>query len=308
MTRRLLLYLFFALTFTSCDDEKPEMTETEKTRRDSLYLVVRQYYGNGDLVNAEKVIDSFTAFNDNDFDYFNAKAKIKYNMGKLPEALLLINRALKIHPLHGESLVLKSSALMGLHYEDSSLIYLNKAIMLNPTNTGYLMARMRINLDREIPTLVIDDAIACIRIDPANRAAYLSASSKAKLLAGDTLGALGDCDTILKYKPNDIFGNGQKGFLLFYIRQYSEAIKYFDKTIEMTPNNGELFLFRASAKGYLKNKAGSCDDLEKAILLENPEALKYVDRCEDYFKAHGKKFTIKTDTVYERQQPNSKQI
>lgn len=47
--------------------------------------------------------------------------------------------------------------------------------------------------------------------------------------------------------------------------EYGKAIEYFNKCIDMSPENGEAFNGRALSKYKSGNKSGACSDLQKAI-------------------------------------------
>ena len=50
-----------------------------------------------------------------------------------------------------------------------------------------------------------------------------------------------------------------------------EAIKDYNKAIELVPNDSEVYLNRGASKGYLKEYESSINDFNKAIEL-NPNA------------------------------------
>ena len=48
---------------------------------------------------------------------------------------------------------------------------------------------------------------------------------------------------------------------------FSDALIYINKAIEIEPNNRHNFAMRSAIKGRMGNKAGGCADLKKAILM-----------------------------------------
>ncbi len=48
---------------------------------------------------------------------------------------------------------------------------------------------------------------------------------------------------------------------------FSDALIYINKAIEIEPNNRHYFAIRSAIKGRMGNEAGGCADLKKAILM-----------------------------------------
>ncbi len=74
--------------------------------------------------------------------------------------------------------------------------------------------------------------------------------------------------------PNDLsyFDLGKK---FLYEEKYEEAVKCFNKAIEMSPHIAVLYVERAIAESHLKNYNRALKDLEKATML-NPYDLSIV--------------------------------
>ncbi len=82
------------------------------------------------------------------------------------------------------------------------------------------------------------------------------------------------------------------------LKRYMEAIKDYNKAIELVPNDSEVYLNRGASKGYLKEYESSINDFNKAIELNpNDEHIyfnrgiskfdlkRYREAIEDYNKA-----------------------
>lgn len=87
----------------------------------------------------------------------------------------------------------------------------------------------------------------------------------------------------------------QKGLDKYVERNYIEAIRFYDKSIELNPNNPIAFHQRGLAKGLLNDFGGALFDLNRAIELDPNYAQAYSNRgsikirmgkpddgCEDY--------------------------
>ena len=90
----------------------------------------------------------------------------------------------------------------------------------------------------------------------------------------------------------------QKGLDKYVERNYIEAIRFYDKSIELNPNNSVAFHHRGLAKGLLNDFGGALFDLNRAIELDPNYAQAYSNRgsikirmgksddgCEDYYTA-----------------------
>ena len=116
---------------------------------------------------------------------------------------------------------------------NNAIIYLNKAIEINPSDARFYISR---GTFRENDEDSIDDYTKAIKIDPDNVFAYrLRADSKLKL--GDNEGAIDD---------------------------YTNAIKIF-------PNKAYLYNYRATAKRKLGDNEGADEDDKKADKLKTME-------------------------------------
>jgi tetratricopeptide (TPR) repeat protein len=306
--KRLLISLLTIILF-NCSDEIKEKTPVEIASRDSIELIIKELCESGRFSEAEIILDTLKPFNEKDFSFYSTKARLKFELNKMTEALLQVNRALKIAPRHSKSLFLKAIILRRLDFEDSALIYLNRAILFDPKNAEYVFARANINAKKEIEALVEDDINTCIELDKSHAANYLVWRSRFKLFIKDTIGAIDDCDTILQFDPNNYDANGQKAYIFFVRKDYKYAVTLFNKTIEINPNSMAAYYYRALSKEGSGNKNGFCDDIEIAIRLGSKDAAKELYKCEDYYRKHGKKYEMKVDTINKwSEQVNGKQI
>ncbi|MBL7895991.1 MAG: hypothetical protein JNK50_11920 [Bacteroidia bacterium] len=298
-----IIFLSLSILLLSCSDSTPEMSSADKLLRDSLFLVIHQKYESMDFKNAESVIDEMKPFDEKDFEYFKTKAQIKYNLEKAVEALLLINRALKVHPLNSQALYIKAAIFSKLRFEDSALIYLNKAIMLDPGNEGYFYARAQANAERGLFLLALDDLDRCIKLRPDKKYELISYRTKIRLSISDTIGTIADCDTLIALQPTKSFAYGQKAYCLLWQSNYGEALKILNHALNLNAGDSQLYLLRFSARQNLEDKK-CCEDLEQAILLGNQDAYKYIKKCEEFFKKKGVEYRFRIDTLQPTKKPN----
>lgn len=83
-------------------------------------------------------------------------------------------------------------------------------------------------------------------------------------------------------KTSDIalFRTGQA---CFFLKQYKEAIHYFDDAIELEPSKGEFYYYRGVSKGITGDKDGGCKDLYRALDNNYEKAnVSIKNLCNDY--------------------------
>ena len=126
----------------------------------------------------------------------------------------------------------------------------------------------------------IPDFDKAIDLDPADLASYTD-RGKAKAYTNNLNGAKKDFLFILT--KDSIDEQGQAAF--YYLAKieyqegkYDESIKYYDKIIELTPNDPELYFNRGAAEGMLMNSEGSIKDYDKAIVLKPDYKEAYANR------------------------------
>ena len=89
------------------------------------------------------------------------------------------------------------------------------------------------------------------------------------------------------HADNDIY-YGEKAIKSYKNEDFSDALIYINKAIEIDPNNRYHFAMRSAIKGRMGNQEGGCKDLKKAILmpgktLPSEEMLNAYDRLNCHF-------------------------
>ena len=70
----------------------------------------------------------------------------------------------------------------------------------------------------------------------------------------------------------------KSGFAKFELKDYYGAISDYTKSIELNPNENDLYNFRGNAKFKLKDYYGAISDYTKAIELDPNDKYAYTDR------------------------------
>ena len=90
--------------------------------------------------------------------------------------------------------------------------------------------------------------------------------------------ALKSFDKAIELNPNNSLAYIAKGNIKDYLGQYEEAIKDYDKAIELDPNNSVTYNSRGNAKNYLGKDFEAIKDYDKAIELDPNYSLAYNNR------------------------------
>ena len=297
MTRTITVILtLFSFAFTFCDVNPADDGLMSKNVRDSIDLLINQYYSQGNYVECEKLNDKIIPPHNYDFNYYYNRTRIKYNLNKLAEALIACNRAIAIRGDKPDLYFIKSSIFLDLHYNDSSVLFINKALVYDSLNVGYHFVRAKLYASLDIPSFAIESINKCLSLLPKDptlrqwRANY-------RFEQGDTLGAISDSDTILIYAPNSAEIYADRGRYQFARKKYKEALKDLDISINLKPIYGNVFLLRGSIKSELNEKDGMCDDLLKAAELGCQEAMPHLYKCDKYFQKKGIKINVRADST-----------
>ena len=103
-----------------------------------------------------------------------------------------------------------------------------------------------------------------------------------KGLATDNKGkyeeAIGYYDRAIELNPNNAGTYNNRGVAKYELGQYHEAIVDYDKAIELNPNNKETYNNRGNAKGNLGRNQEAIGDFNKVIELDPNYAIAYNNR------------------------------
>lgn len=126
----------------------------------------------------------------------------------------------------------------------------------------------------------ITDLDNAIELDPSDLASYTD-RGKTKAYANDLDGAKKDFLFILA--KDSIGEQGQAALyylakIEYQLSKFQNSIGYYDKLIQLTSNDPELYFNRGAAKGMLMNSEGAIKDYDKAIELKPNYMEAYANR------------------------------
>lgn len=93
-------------------------------------------------------------------------------------------------------------------------------------------------------------------------------SGTARLLTGDSKGALPDFDNAVRLKPDYVFAFVNRGAARYTQGNFGGALEDYDQAIRLKPDLAEVFYNRAKTRSDLGDINGALDDYKQAIRLD----------------------------------------
>jgi tetratricopeptide (TPR) repeat protein len=293
-----ILIILTSLILTSCDDEVvivDPFAIPDKTR-DSIYLKVQELYMKNQSNEAEKLLSTIKPRNAYDHYYFMYAMKVKSALGKYSEAIHFINADMRVSDKPENIAALhfwKADCYGKLGFLDSFIVNINRAIELDSTKYEYYMSRIHYYSVIKQPDMELPDIHRLFRLD-SNELDFHSTLALYYSEKGDTLSAIKTYTDVLKKEPGNIWALRSMGIISYLRKDFKNAKKYLEKSIDIDPTDGQVFFFAASTLGYEKNKDRNkmCDYLLKSADLGYEDSYKHLFKCDEYYKKKGIQINI----------------
>lgn len=150
---------------------------------------------------------------------------------------------------------------------EEALIYLDKAIELDPTNSEAYRIRGHIWAEIDKRELAIDDYSTAITYDPDNEDLF-GFRGLAYYASDKYQEAIDDYTKVLTKNPYEIFIYNSRGDAWMELSNYGNAIADYSKAIELHPTYALAYRNRARAYDALNQPDLAADDRKKADELE----------------------------------------
>jgi tetratricopeptide (TPR) repeat protein len=161
----------------------------------------------------------------------------------------------------------------------SSLIYLNKAVVIKPDIGTYYLTNAQHDRARSDFEMALDNLNKAIKLTPDLASAYYERSVIYVELK-DTYRALNDCDKIIQLQPKDARGYACRGIAYIDLGQTAQAIDEFNHAIGLDKNFLAAYSSRAIAELYVANYDQALSDINFAITSEPLNGINYRIRAE----------------------------
>lgn len=183
--------------------------------------------------------------------------------------------ALQTDPEHAGALYLSGKAKHALHDDFNAIALLTRAIMQDETHREARLLRADILCGMGSPAEAEKDIDSLLLADEEDEDAMMK-KAELRLMLDDAEGAALYYNKVKTLNP--LSGEAYVGLSKAYSagRKLDLALATMDEALELLPDYGEGYKERGRIKMLLNDKAGSMDDLKKA--LENdPEAAKALE-------------------------------
>ena len=215
-----------------------------------------------------------------------SEAISSFNGKEYDKTIMLCNQVLKLDNRLSSAHNLKGIAFAEKKEEEKAIDSFNKAIELEPNNSGYIYNRAKFNYQSKRYTEALIDCNMAIRLEENSEFYTLRAAAKQKLQ--DISGALADVSKSIELNPNDAKSYFNRGFLKMSLGDTNGAIEDYKKHVELDPSNAEVYNSIAYAYMKIGQNDLAFDYVEKAILLTEEKNGCYIDSRGEVLMLMGK--------------------
>lgn len=195
-------------------------------------------------------------------------------------ALDLCENLLEMEPKYYTAYMLKARARFALKDYNYAIKELNEYIKRMPlTKPDYEAYKLRAKSNFEIAAYkaAVKDWNVYLEAIPKEETA-LVARAAAKINSNDNSGAIADLDEAIKLNGSNPVSYCYRGVAKGGNRQYVEALKDLDYSIQLKFDYAAAYVNRAAIRMTCKDKRGACEDLEKADSLGDEMAYKLIEQ------------------------------
>lgn len=248
---------------------------------------------------------------------FLKKTKLYKNREELEQAMVLVNKAIKLYPKQVEFYIHRGALLMKLGDYTKALENFQEAIIQNPTFPAIYFVRAdcylqmkewkkaledydyaielkpddaefyynRANLKEEFGNFyeALKDYNKSIELNPEFILAYQN-RAYLKQKQGKHQEALQDFDRIIELAPQESLHYFHRGILYATIGQTQKALMDYGRSIQLNPQHEEAYNNRANLKSYLGDEDGALADLNHLLFLNPNYGLALVNRGNIFLK------------------------
>ena len=233
--------------------------------------------------NYEKSIEICSYLINKDFNIiecYNLLFEIYDVMGDLDKALLHLNNSLKLKPDDIDNIINKGILLYKLDKNDEALEYYNNALLIDDTHDYARVGKLTILIEQEkyneaknfYNSIIINTNNSYI-LDKYATLLYI----------------LNILDDALKYSNQSLDINNPKywntkGLILEGLKNYNEALKFFNKSINHDPEDIDAIVNKGSIYNNLSEYENALNCFEKALKI-NPHCVDcWVNKSITYHK------------------------
>lgn len=255
---------------------KPEYTKVY-TLKSNVYLATKKY--EECIATCDKGLEK----NPNNDDLLFNKSQAYFFLKKYKESLQPLFAMLEIDPRDRKALTFIGSTFLHQKIYDSSIVYFSKALEIDPLDLMSLYNRGISRSYTKDTAAATRDMLRAMQLDTATKfVGYNNLAFYLKLEKKDFTGAIEYFNKAIELNPNFAYAYSNRGFAKLNLNDIKGAYKDLRKSIEL--DNTNSYAFKNLGLIYLKDgqKKNACENFKKAVELGYSDT--YDDEVEKLLK------------------------
>lgn len=232
-----------------------------------LFLQAFAFHQQGRLTEAEALYRAVLAEAPGDFNALHLLGVLLHQRGLHAEGLVLIEKAIDIHPGHAAVHLNHGATLVALKQHERAVASYDRALSLNPHYCEALADRgtaLR-ELGRYEEALASYDQ--ALQLQPDN-AEVLSSRGAALQSMKQFDAALQSYERALTLLPNFPQALSNRGVLLAELHRFDEALASYDQALRLKPDYAEAFYNRGNLLREMKRFEDAVESYRRALTLK----------------------------------------
>jgi tetratricopeptide (TPR) repeat protein len=231
-----------------------------------VFIQAVDFHRSGNLAAAEGLYLQLIKGRSDHFDARHFLGLLRYQQGRLPEALSLIGAALQTNPKFPPALLNYGLVLVALGRREEALASYESALAIQPNYPEALYNRANVlrGLKRHAEALASYDKALAIQ---PNHAEALYHRGIALLGLRRPVEALASFDRALAVQPSHVKALNNRGSTLHGLNRPDEALASYDKALAIQPSYAEAFYNRGIVLRELNCPAEALASFDKALAI-----------------------------------------
>ena len=180
------------------------------------------------------------------------------------DAIESLNNAIELNPQYYDAYIMRGITYMTLRDSGLGIKDFDKAIELYPKSSAAYSSRAVLYASLKNYPQALKDSNKAIELEPKNADEYLSRSLLYFLMGNFQL-ALKDIDYAIEQEPKSVFlgayAYATRGCINVSLNKYEDAVKNFDKAIELNQTFGREFIEPEWGRGFKNLTVSSINDM-----------------------------------------------
>lgn len=195
----------------------------------------------------------------------NLKAKCYTSLKNLPKAIPFFLQVIQKNPLFSKEIYIDTAkSFIELNDYQTALRQLTRCLVNFPQFAEGYLSRGTVHNKLNMWENAIFDFSTALELDNTLGQAYIGLSDSLKS-SGDLINAIKVLENSLKFPETLNIGLMRRGKLLFYSREFDQALADFERIVEASPDNTEAYYYKAFCLLGQNNQIDAAVALEQVI-------------------------------------------